>query len=228
MFEGDLEEVNAAGYDYVMGETGSVSCHGRQGVSNTFGGALFVLNYLLHGASIGIRRFFLHNGTPFYYSLWNPITSNLGNPPTVNPAYGSYLFLSQILNEKNATWDSTDSGLRIVELDSLKADNFSAFSVYSESNDRLKSLVFVDSTPWNPPSPRPYRTVDLSAVARGCQPLVAKRFASSGGVNATTVDWSVAGVTVDNWTGKLIGKPNGIVIKKHLTINAAEAVLVEL
>jgi hypothetical protein len=227
MFEGDLEKVNAAGYDYVLGETGSVSCHGREGVSNTFGGALYLLSYMLHGASIGIRRMFLHNGTPFFYSLWNPVTSNAGSPPTVNPTYGSLLFLSQILNEKAATWYSTDSGLRIVELDSLKNDDFSAFSIYSETDHRLRSLVFIDSTPWNPPSPRPSREVDLSAVAMGSQLLVAKRFASSGGVNATSTDWSIAGVVVDNATGKLVGKPKGTIITKHLTINAAEAVMVE-
>lgn len=102
MFEGDINDVNAAGYDYVLGETGSISCHGRHGVSDTFGGALYMLNFMLHGASIGIRRMFMHNGTPFFYSMWRPVTSNVGNPPTVNPTYGSFLFLAQILSAKTA------------------------------------------------------------------------------------------------------------------------------
>ena len=32
-----------------MGETGSVSCHGKDGVSNTLGAALWELDYMLHG-----------------------------------------------------------------------------------------------------------------------------------------------------------------------------------
>ena len=32
-----------------MGETGSVSCHGKDGVSNTVGAALWEIDYMLHG-----------------------------------------------------------------------------------------------------------------------------------------------------------------------------------
>ena len=67
MFVPDIAAVNAAGYDYVLGETGSVSCHGKHGVSDTFGTALYMINFMLHGASIGIKRSFFHNGTRFFY-----------------------------------------------------------------------------------------------------------------------------------------------------------------
>lgn len=62
MFIPDITAVNAAGHDYVLGETGSVSCHGKQGVSDRFGTALYMINFMLHGASIGIKRSFFHNG----------------------------------------------------------------------------------------------------------------------------------------------------------------------
>ena len=38
---------------FVMGETGSVSCHGKDGVSNTLGAALWEIDYMLHGESNG-------------------------------------------------------------------------------------------------------------------------------------------------------------------------------
>jgi hypothetical protein len=67
MFIPDITAADAAKYDYVLGETGSVSCHGKRGVSDTFGNALYMINFMLHGASIGIKRFFFHNGICSFY-----------------------------------------------------------------------------------------------------------------------------------------------------------------
>jgi len=56
-----------------MGETGSVACHGKKGVSDPLGAALWELDYALNGESSGILRFFFHMGQgDFYYSMWEP------------------------------------------------------------------------------------------------------------------------------------------------------------
>lgn len=69
-----------------MGETGSVACHGKDGVSNTLGAALWQLDYALSGATAGIDRFFFHNGKgDFYYSTWEPLPTETSPVPHINP-----------------------------------------------------------------------------------------------------------------------------------------------
>jgi hypothetical protein len=64
-----------------MGETGSVACHGKPGVSDTLGAALWELDYALTGTVAGINRFFFHMGQgDYYYSMWEPLQS-----PHINP-----------------------------------------------------------------------------------------------------------------------------------------------
>ncbi|KAG4217930.1 hypothetical protein PC116_g33590, partial [Phytophthora cactorum] len=53
-----------------MGETNSVSCSGKSGISDTFGAALWGVDYVLLGASIGIRKTYFHLGAQSEYSAF--------------------------------------------------------------------------------------------------------------------------------------------------------------
>lgn len=79
-----IQAAHSVGTHFYMGETGSVSCHGKQGVSNTMGAALWELDYVLNGATIGMDGVFFHMGTPFFYSMWQPVEYN-GTAATVYP-----------------------------------------------------------------------------------------------------------------------------------------------
>lgn len=69
-----------------MGETGSVACHGKDGVSNTLGAALWELDYTLTGTVAGINRFFFHMGQgDYFYSMWEPLRSQSSAVPFINP-----------------------------------------------------------------------------------------------------------------------------------------------
>lgn len=48
-WQAEVASAKLAGVPFHMGETGSVSCHGKDGVSNTLGAALWELDYMLHG-----------------------------------------------------------------------------------------------------------------------------------------------------------------------------------
>jgi hypothetical protein len=74
---------------FYMGETGSVSCHGEDGVSNTMGAALWELDYVLNGAVLGMDGIFFHMGTPFFYSMWQPVAWN-GTAARVYPTSVTY------------------------------------------------------------------------------------------------------------------------------------------
>jgi hypothetical protein len=47
----EVAAAEAASVEFHIGETGSVSCHGKDGVSNTLGAALWEVDYMLHGMS---------------------------------------------------------------------------------------------------------------------------------------------------------------------------------
>ncbi|KAF9069212.1 glycoside hydrolase family 79 protein [Rhodocollybia butyracea] len=97
---------------FVVGEYNSVSCAGHDGVSNTFGQALWLLDTTLYAASINVSRLYIHQGAPLtlqsstqlnageggfsFYDLWYPI-DNLNGPVQVFPSYSAYLFVAETI-----------------------------------------------------------------------------------------------------------------------------------
>ncbi|KAE9366274.1 glycoside hydrolase family 79 protein [Stipitochalara longipes BDJ] len=77
----EIAAAKSQSISFVMGETGSVSCHGKEGVSNSLGAALWSIDYMLHGAVLGMDSVYFHAGTPFYYSMWQPVVYN--NTPAI-------------------------------------------------------------------------------------------------------------------------------------------------
>jgi len=64
---------NAGGAPLVMGETNSASCSGRSGISDTFGAALWAVDYVLTAASLGFRKVYFHLGARSEYSAFTPL-----------------------------------------------------------------------------------------------------------------------------------------------------------
>ncbi|TFK72939.1 glycoside hydrolase family 79 protein [Pluteus cervinus] len=97
-------------HSFVIGEYNSVSCSGRDGVSNTFGQSLWLVDTTLYAASLNVSRMFIHQGGPLalqsssqlnhgglsFYDLWYPV-QNLNGPIKVFPSYSAYLFLAEAL-----------------------------------------------------------------------------------------------------------------------------------
>jgi len=85
-YRSEIAAAKPIGKKMHMGETGSVACHGKDGVSNTLGAALWELDYALTGAVSGINRFFFHMGQgDFYYSMWEPMGSRSSAAPHIYP-----------------------------------------------------------------------------------------------------------------------------------------------
>ncbi|KAG6857224.1 hypothetical protein H0H87_007643 [Tephrocybe sp. NHM501043] len=95
---------------FVIGEYNSVSCSGRDGVSNTFGQALWLLDTTFYAASLNVSRMYIHQGGPLalqsstqlnhgglsLYDLWYPV-QNTNGPVKVFPSYSAYLFVAETL-----------------------------------------------------------------------------------------------------------------------------------
>ncbi|OIW32796.1 glycoside hydrolase family 79 protein [Coniochaeta ligniaria NRRL 30616] len=88
---------------YVIGECNSLYGGGAAGLSDTFGAALWVMDFTLYAASTGvIKRLHYHqsNGAP--YSAWAPVPSG-GNQPTTLPPYYGKLAAARFLSASNST-----------------------------------------------------------------------------------------------------------------------------
>lgn len=57
----------------VLGETNSASCKGKSGISDTFGTALWLVDYSIAALSVGIERLYYHWGYQNPYSAIQPI-----------------------------------------------------------------------------------------------------------------------------------------------------------
>ncbi|KAL1623631.1 hypothetical protein SLS56_008214 [Neofusicoccum ribis] len=152
--------VVSQGIEYVLGETNSISCQGRDLVSNVFGSALWYLDYTLYvAATTDVARMYFHQGTPYRYSLWAPFEGATNHSALVRPSYyGALLLVRAIGGNGNA------KQVRSI----VEAETFVAYALYGDT--RLDSLIVVNMEPFNATTsgPRPYVTVQVpSAPGKG-------------------------------------------------------------
>ncbi|KAJ0285507.1 hypothetical protein CBS470a_006394 [Colletotrichum nupharicola] len=74
---------------YSISETNSLYGAGRAGVSNTFGAALWALDFSLHAAAKNITRLNFHMGRDYRYSAWQPVQTSKQDIGTKAPYYGN-------------------------------------------------------------------------------------------------------------------------------------------
>ncbi|KAK6352990.1 hypothetical protein TWF696_004980 [Orbilia brochopaga] len=95
-YDADIAAAVAAGGRFSFAEANSVSCSGAPGVSDTFGAALWLVNYALAAAAKSVERVYIHSTLTTAYSMFIPTPG--GQTPTgVRPmVYGMY-FLAEAL-----------------------------------------------------------------------------------------------------------------------------------
>lgn len=118
LFGDDIDATHAQGFTYVLGfvshpsedsiicklipnfsETGSIACHGAPGVSNTAGAALWVIDYTLQAATLGMKEVYFHEGVGFKYNFVS--TFSLPCPHNV------YALLGRIISPRSNLSAST-------------------------------------------------------------------------------------------------------------------------
>lgn len=172
------------GVDYVLGETNSISCQGRDNVSNVFGSALWYINYNLYFASSTIvDTLYFHHGTPYRYSLWAPFEGAANHSALVRPSYYGALMLATAIGDNGGK-----KQVRAV----VQQETFVAYALYAHTG--LDSVVVVNMEPFNAtmPGPRPHVDVTLSEAAH--KPGKIMRLTADGSDVKDGVTW--AGQTV--------------------------------
>lgn len=245
---------DAAGSPLVLGETNSISCSGRSGISDTFGAALWGVDYVLLAASIGIQKVYFHLGAQSEYSSFTPVPyvyKNESLAAGIRAGFYGHYFLAQVVRRAAAGEEDLDLDvdLRIAALPSANASDLSGYGVYDGA--ALRKLVFLDMGVWNGTqglgNPSTLGATDGTTFSHGRRPVSSMRVwtpwthgarvnvtrLSAPGTNAKSkVD--VSGVSFDTATGAKVGKAKAevVVVGKGgvvtFDIVQAEAVLLEV
>ena len=88
---------------FILGETNSLYNEGAPGLSNSFGAALWGVDFNLYCASQGIRRTHMHQGLDYRYDSWQPITTNKTVVGTKPPYYGNIAVASMLRDSANSS-----------------------------------------------------------------------------------------------------------------------------
>ncbi|KAF4550101.1 Glycosyl hydrolase family 79 C-terminal beta domain-containing protein 1 [Elsinoe fawcettii] len=95
-WEEQIEQSNDTPYPYALREMCSVGPIGMEGVTNTFGAALWTLNFFLYTATLNITSVQMHMTDNSNASAWQPLEM-YGRQPFVRPLYYGYAAFAQIL-----------------------------------------------------------------------------------------------------------------------------------
>lgn len=141
-----IRAADEAGAPLVMGETNSVSCSGKSGVSDTLGAALWIVDYVLGAAGLGVRRVFFHLGARSEYSAFTP-KGGYGLKGEVLEAglrsgWYAHYFLARVVAATGVgkgkgkcgsgeRGEREMMGLRVAALPGANSSSLSGFAIYS-------------------------------------------------------------------------------------------------
>lgn len=199
----------------VFGETNSISCSGRSGISDTFGAALWGIDYSLMAASLGIQKLYFHLGAQSDYSSFVPLNFTEKNESLSAgiraPFYGHY-FLAHVV--------SSNESLSIAAIPAANSSDLSGYSVHSGAG--LQKLVFLDMGVWNGTAglsnPSTLSATDGTVFSNGTRPVshmkVQTPWKSGASINVVRLSGpgtnaksqvNVSGISFDPSTGDKLG-----------------------
>ncbi|MCJ1391438.1 hypothetical protein MMC18_004302 [Xylographa bjoerkii] len=123
---------------FIISETNSLSDIGTPGISDTFGAALWTMDYNLWCATQNISRVHMQQGTDFYYNAWQPIQTNI-SVATMPPYYGSVAAAAMLGN-------LTASEVRIANIP-LTSYTEAAYAAYVDG--RLARIAVINMQGYN-------------------------------------------------------------------------------
>lgn len=126
----------------IYGETNSLYNQGAPGLSNTFGAALWGVDFNLYSASVGFKRVHMHQGTNYRYASWQPIDTGKVPIGTKAPYYGNIAVAAMLGN-------LVDKPAAIAEI-TLGGDNQeSAYAAYTDSGKSLERVLMINMVAYN-------------------------------------------------------------------------------
>ncbi|TID21304.1 glycoside hydrolase family 79 protein [Venturia nashicola] len=137
------QQVQAAiktGVPYYLREMANAGPIGVQGVSDTFGAALWTLNFFCYAASVGVESVQMHMTDNSYASAWQPGELN-GQGPHIRPSYYAFAAMAQLLGAGNGT--TQIAAVTPNNIPSNYADYVRTYAAYT--NGELSAVVLINS-----------------------------------------------------------------------------------
>ncbi|WYZ44369.1 hypothetical protein EsH8_VII_000805 [Colletotrichum jinshuiense] len=127
---------------HVLGEHNSLFNQGKPGLSNSFGAALWGIDFNLYAASAGIKRVYMHMGTDYRYASWQPVNTETTAIGTKAPYYGN-VAIAAFINP-----GSTSGPVSVAHVP-LTGDNEKSSAYAAFQGDLLVRLIIIDLTAYN-------------------------------------------------------------------------------
>jgi hypothetical protein len=128
------------GIPYVLREMSSVGPIGMHLVSDTFGAALWTLNFFLYTAALNLASVQMHMTDNSNASAWQP-RAMYGRNTFVRPQYYAHVAMNQVIGNGNGT--TQVGNLPIGNVDSSYKGRLRAYSTYA--NSALQSIVLINA-----------------------------------------------------------------------------------
>lgn len=194
------KSVNFVNADYVIGEHNSLYGGGAAGLSDTFGAALWAMEFSIYAASTGvIKRVHFHQSIGSPYAAWSPV-----NPARTNAPYYGKLAAATFLA------GSRDIKVQVVPVDGNK-DTDVAYGAYV--NGDLRRLAVLNLKEYDGQGTRSVKKHSVK-VAAGSSWLV-KRLTADGATVKSGISFNGFKYEADS-VGKGVkvdGKPSDEVVK---------------
>lgn len=134
-----IKQAETTGYPYALREMGMVGPLGVANISDTFGGALYTLNYLLWAASLNMTSVQFHMTANSFTTAWQPGT-NSGGGPHVRPIYYGHAAFNEIIGPTCAAQIYQDT---LTSVPSGYSKYVRAYSIYQSGS--LQSITVLNT-----------------------------------------------------------------------------------
>ncbi|EAU89212.2 hypothetical protein CC1G_03477 [Coprinopsis cinerea okayama7 len=223
----DISVTRANKLEYVLGETGILSCQ-KAGVSNVAGSVIWSLDYLLQAAQLGVSRVFFHQRIGSLSNIIQPSPlsrspidgKELSSPlqPHVQPQYYAAIIAAEAIG--------SSGNVRVSE---LKIDNPSVSAYAFYEGNTLSRAIFINSQVYRrSDGRRPSVRVTLNLPGQGprIQPAILKRLAIASADDTSNLSWG--GVTYETEDARPSGREwrEHIIPGQGFDLRATEVVLV--
>lgn len=225
-------KANNSHIPFILGEVGSaIGADGddtTRALYGTLGAALWTLDFLLHGMTIGIARVSMQLGTNFRIAAWQPV-DRANHPMAVHANYYGLVAGAAFVG-------GDDGDLQIRELGGAVNGHPNVVGYAGYHGGRLSKIAVLNLQVWDGGAGvRPAKNVALAKLGGDVSKVRVSRLT---GANATAED----GIT---WAGKrwtaenngteyadgekpvTIAVQDGVLVK-HVVVKASEAVMVEI
>jgi len=124
---------------FILGETNSLYNQGAPGLSNSFGAALWGVDFALYCLANNISRIHFHQGTNYRYQSWQPVETNITAKGTKAPYYGNVAVAAFV-------GDVGGEDVRVANLP-LSGETKAAYAAFV--GERLRRVLLVDLSEYN-------------------------------------------------------------------------------